>query len=77
MPGSAFQQQPVVSLRDVGGNIITTDSTSVVTAKQVGGFLVWLELSFGRGLKKPYAYAYYPYAYAYADASPPPPSPLT
>jgi len=34
---SAFTQQPVVSVEDAGGNVVTTDSTTVVTLGLAGG----------------------------------------
>jgi hypothetical protein len=35
--GTAFAQQPVVSVEDAGGNVVTTDSSSVVTLALIGG----------------------------------------
>jgi len=35
--GTAFAQQPVVSVEDAGGNVVSTDSTSVVTLALIGG----------------------------------------
>jgi hypothetical protein len=35
--GAAFAQQPVVSLEDAAGNVVTTDSSSVVTLTWIGG----------------------------------------
>jgi hypothetical protein len=34
---TAFAQQPVVSLEDAGGNVVTTDNTTVVTLSLAGG----------------------------------------
>jgi len=37
--GTAFAQQPVVSVEDAGGNVVTTDNTTSVTLAFTGGDL--------------------------------------